>query len=197
MTLGSNEKLLKVYNYGSKKARDGNDTKKENYSLTVTNKRIIVGENTKKGKCATEIRMCDVKAVSYGIKVVKNALYLTFLIICAVLTAALFTVAFVVFGNGNDAARGGLIAGAVVLLLLTIVFLLMWLFKKVSAFYLMFFVTDEYNVAAQIVATNNKLGFDKLDNNYIEVKMKVNYDVAQHMVDEIGSIIIDCQSGKM
>lgn len=195
MTLGSSEKLLKVYNYGSAKSKDGNDTKPAGYSLTVTNKRIIVGESTKKGKCATEIRMCDVKAVSYGIKIVRKVIYMALLIVSLALAAALFALAFT-NGAVNDSAKNGFIAGVAVSLVLSIVFLILWILKKESAFYLLFFVTDEYRVAAQLVATNKKLRFAKLENNYIEVNMKVNVAVAQHMVEEIGSIITDCQSGR-
>jgi len=195
MTLGSNERLLKVYNYGSVSAKDGNDTQPEGYSLTVTNKRIIISEDTQRGKCATEIRTCDIKAVSYGIKIMRNTVFMSLLSTFFALAAVLMALAFTV-GATTESLKTPFIVVAVILFVLGIVFLILWLLKKESAFYLLFFVTEEYHVAAQVVAVNNKLKFDKLENNCIEVYMSVNASVAQHMVEEIGSLIVDCQAGK-
>ncbi len=195
MTLGSNERLLKVYNYGSTSSKDGNDTQPEGYSLTVTNKRIIIGEDTLRGKCATEIRTGDVKAVSYGIKVVRNTVFMSLLITFFVLAAVLLVLSFTV-GATIESLKTSFIVIAVIFFVLAIVFWILWTLKKESAFYLLFFVTEEYHIAAQVVAVSKKLKFDKLESNCIEVHMNVNASVAQHMVEEIGSLIVDCQSGK-
>lgn len=195
MTLGSSERLLKVYNYCSGSAKDGNDTQPQGYSLTVTNKRIIIGEDTISGKCATEIRTADVKSVSYGIKVVRKAgllsTFITMLVLSVVLIALL-----IFFGSYHPVLKIALIVGAVVTFIVGIVFVVLWRIKRESAFYLLFYVTDEYRLAAQVVATTNKLSFNKLDSTCISVYMHVNPLVAQCMVDEIGSIIVDCQSGR-
>ena len=184
ITLSTNEKIIKKYDYSasSVKATKGGSVNTTS-TLYVTNKRIISEFNMdKKGVARKEIPLA---AADYVQTLITNsAKYLILLILLAILS-----VIFLIAGTAGEESTP-LIIG-VVLLVLTIVLLIMYLLsRKTSVYVEISGKMNEYPLM-EICASTSVLSNSKIK----KIKIKVDKQTAETMVDEIGAIIIDAKSG--
>lgn len=218
MKLGSTETLLKTYDYAVANEKRGGKAKTINCSLTVTNKRIFANYDNDNSAQVTQIRMTDIRTVNSGIAVSRNPLWL-------ILAVAVFIFAAFLPLLGKVWNVVVLLSIEAGLLLVAAVFIVLYVKLKGIAFYLELGVDRQFPTGLSVGANNGRLEsssqrskisqillkvflillvgigwiilavMSRSEKGTTTVKIKVNEAIAREMIDEIGSLVVDSQSG--
>ncbi len=181
MKLAKDEVLLKSWDYA--KSKQGSE--KVTHLLEVTNKRLVMTEDSNRGLERTELPLSTVKKV-HGKTFVPSKVGAILKIILAVI---ILIAGFVVSGLKELQVIEGL--GMIVILIAAVFAVILIiqaiLLLKRGAFELTIitagYETEGFNIGVQ------RLG--KLKANTAKVKMNVHKEVANEILDELGAIIIE------
>lgn len=177
MLLAKDEVVLKSWTYA--KSKQGGE--RATHTLDVTNKRVIVSEESNRGIERSEVPLAAVKCIHGSTK--KPSIVGA--VLCFILGALLIIMS--IAGAGEGTAKmviPGVVAGVVL-------FIIGAGLLNQGAFVLELVTSVKHGVSLEIgaVKISKRLRKGKL-------KVKVYNDVAKEIMDEIGAIILNCQANK-